>query len=317
MRPPRCSLVVAAVSVLFLLGVAFDMYDRFEPLFTRLESGDELIGLLILALAGVAVDRGPSCPQRAGADRTTPDRGRAPGRADRGVPRRLVQLGSGRAPLPVREPADRPPVRLSEEEHEADWATQIHPDDASGSARPPRLADRDGNDLPRRVPDRSTRRRGALDPRRVPLPPSRPDGRPTLAQGVMYDITERVEAEARATDAEERYRTLVERVPAIAYSWDTASPPDGTGRLHQSADRTLSACTRRGLARRPDGVGRSACTPTTSIASPPRWDAATRPASPSPRSTGCGRADGAWLLGAGRGEPGRPRCLTARRCTRA
>ena len=38
----------------------------------------------------------------------------------------------------------------------------------------------------------------------------------------MFDITERIEAEARATEAEERFRTLVERVPAIAYSWDTA-----------------------------------------------------------------------------------------------
>ena len=53
----------------------------------------------------------------------------------------------------------------------------------------------------------------------------------------MFDITERIEAEARATDAEERYRTLVERVPAIAYSWDTAFAP-GRRRPTTSARRS-------------------------------------------------------------------------------
>jgi PAS domain S-box-containing protein len=51
------------------------------------------------------------------------------------------------------------------------------------------------------------------------------EGRPTLAQGVMFDVTERTEAEARAHTAEERFRTLVERVPAISYSWDSANAP--------------------------------------------------------------------------------------------
>ena len=47
-------------------------------------------------------------------------------------------------------------------------------------------------------------------------------GRPTLAQGVMYDVTERKHAEQDLAQTEARYRTLVERVPAVTYTWDAA-----------------------------------------------------------------------------------------------
>ncbi len=47
-------------------------------------------------------------------------------------------------------------------------------------------------------------------------------GRPSLAQGVMYDVTERKHAEQDLAEAEARYRTLVERVPAVTYTWDAA-----------------------------------------------------------------------------------------------
>ncbi len=43
------------------------------------------------------------------------------------------------------------------------------------------------------------------------------DGKPLVWQGLMLDITERKEAEARLREAEERYRTLVEQLPAVIY----------------------------------------------------------------------------------------------------
>ena len=42
-------------------------------------------------------------------------------------------------------------------------------------------------------------------------------GAPVIWQGLVLDITERKEAEARLREAEERYRTLVEQLPAVIY----------------------------------------------------------------------------------------------------
>ena len=52
------------------------------------------------------------------------------------------------------------------------------------------------------------------------------EARPWLFQGVMYDITARVEAESRLRAAEEQYRTLVERMPAVTYVWDARATPE-------------------------------------------------------------------------------------------
>jgi PAS domain S-box-containing protein len=49
------------------------------------------------------------------------------------------------------------------------------------------------------------------------------EGRPWLFQGIMYDVTDRIEAEARLKAAEEQYRTLVERMPAVTYVWDACA----------------------------------------------------------------------------------------------
>jgi len=43
-------------------------------------------------------------------------------------------------------------------------------------------------------------------------------GKPLYAQGYLLDITARKEAEAKLREAEERYRTLVEQLPAIVYA---------------------------------------------------------------------------------------------------
>lgn len=45
-------------------------------------------------------------------------------------------------------------------------------------------------------------------------------GAPLYWQGIMYDVTAQREGEIRALEAEARYRTLVEQLPAIVYSED-------------------------------------------------------------------------------------------------
>jgi len=45
-------------------------------------------------------------------------------------------------------------------------------------------------------------------------------GEPSAFQGVMLDITSRMDAESKAAAAEDRYRTLTERGPVVAYSFE-------------------------------------------------------------------------------------------------
>jgi PAS domain S-box-containing protein len=56
-------------------------------------------------------------------------------------------------------------------------------------------------------------------------------GRPVHWQGVMLDITERKRAEQQLSQAEERYRQIVERTPAIVYQEVSSAAPDGSGSI--------------------------------------------------------------------------------------
>ena len=53
------------------------------------------------------------------------------------------------------------------------------------------------------------------------------EGAPWIFQGVFFDITERMQYERQIKDAEERYRTLVEQLPAIVYV-EAVDPDDTT-----------------------------------------------------------------------------------------
>ena len=122
-------LVIAAISALFLLGAVFDVYDRFEPLFTNLESGDELIGLLVLTLAGmalIAVRRARTVAEQT-AQRMIADE-------------RLTALIAESPVVSYSwDPAEHrylylsPQIEalfgVSDEEHASDWSSLIHPDD--------------------------------------------------------------------------------------------------------------------------------------------------------------------------------------------
>ena len=211
--------------MLFLLGVAFDVYDRFEPLYTRLESGDELIGLLILALGGVAtiaVRRAHSVREQTQRREIADERLRA---LIAESPVVSYSWDPGERRYLFISPQIEALFGVSADAHTDEWAAQIHPEDLERVRAISAQADdtRTTYLAEYRIirPDGSIR--WIHDESHYHHPG--PDGRPALAQGVMFDVTERIEAEARAADAEGRYRTLVERVPAIAYAWDTAFAP--------------------------------------------------------------------------------------------
>jgi PAS domain S-box-containing protein len=107
------------------------------------------------------------------------------------------------------------------------WIRAIHPEDRDRVIRESDAADESGTDFVAEY------RATAKDGRTVwihdeAVVVERDDqGRPALAQGVMFDITARKQAEEQLRQAEDRYRTIVERVPAVSYVWD-ASFEQGT-----------------------------------------------------------------------------------------
>ena len=102
------------------------------------------------------------------------------------------------------------------------WIDRIHPQDRDRILEASDRADRTGDPLTveyrHRKPDGETVwiREEAVTVERDA------NGRPSLVQGLMYDVTERKRAEEHLAEAEARYRTLVERVPAVTYLWDAA-----------------------------------------------------------------------------------------------
>lgn len=105
------------------------------------------------------------------------------------------------------------------------WIRQLHPEDRERVLAASTRADRTGEPLA--VEYRHVRKDGEVvwirDEAIVVERDRR--GRPMLVQGIMYDITQRREAEEAAREAEARYRALVEQVPAVTYTWDPATEP--------------------------------------------------------------------------------------------
>jgi len=223
-RPGRrdALVVAAACIVVFSVGALTKSFDRLEPLIARADIGDELIAAFLIAAAGIAVlaVRGTRRAAREAALREETDE------QIRALIAESPVVSFTWLPQEHRYRYISPQIQtlfgVPADAHSQDWSAQIHPEDRARVAEISRIADRDGTTYLaeyrivrpdgeiRWIHDESTYY--DLDD----------EGRPQLAQGVMFDITDRKEAEDRAAAAEERYRTLVERVPAISYAWDSS-----------------------------------------------------------------------------------------------
>ena len=282
----------------------------------RMESGDELVGLLLLALGGVAV----IAVRRARGARDEAERRQIADERLRALIAESPVVSYSWDPTERRYLFISPQIEtlfgVTADEHAADWSGQIHPDDLERVRAISAQADRERDHLPRRVPHHACGRRGAMDPRRVPLPPTgrrrAPDARP--GRDVRHHGTHR--SRGARVRRRRRFRTLVERVPAIAYSWDTAfaqgtAPADYISPQIEAARRRE----RTGLAATTRPPGRTVSTRTISTASSLPGMPPPTPASRSPRSTGCARP-AATGCGCATTPTRSDRDRTARRCTR-
>ena len=135
---------------------------------------------------------------------------------------------AGTFPTPYVSPQVEAILGFTAEEWRADpelWIRQIHPDDRDRVLAVSARADRTGE--PFAVEYRHVKKDGSVVWIRDEAVVVERDGRgrPRLAQGFMYDITQRREAEEAARETEARYRALVEHVPAVTYTWDPAAEP--------------------------------------------------------------------------------------------
>jgi PAS domain S-box-containing protein len=214
------AIVVASVVVSFALGVKLDLFGRLEGILSP-TSMDEAAGLAILAFAGVSAlaIREASRTRREVTLRRSSDA-------------RLRTLIEGSPavsyswdPSTNRNLYVSPQIEgllgVTPEAYAAGWVDMIHPDDRERVLAWSEDADRTRASLS--IEYRSFAADGRLvwirdEANYVEVE----GGGPPIALGVMYDITAQKEADARAQLAEGQFKTLVERVPAIAYVWDAS-----------------------------------------------------------------------------------------------
>ncbi len=218
----------------FSIGVAFDVFGRLETQFERLSPvvADNVLAVLVILAASFAVVsiRGLRRAEREGALREETER-RFRALVEQ-VPAITYTWNPSTTADEVGTTYISPQVErllgYSPDEWMSSptfWNEHIHSDDRARVIDASARADRDGTAFHEEY------RFIAKDGRIVWVRDESwaiaidANGRPEGMQGVMYDITEQKEAEERTQDAENRYRTMVERVPAVAYLWDSADAP--------------------------------------------------------------------------------------------
>ncbi|HEY7478326.1 MAG TPA: PAS domain-containing protein [Actinomycetota bacterium] len=103
------------------------------------------------------------------------------------------------------------------------WARQFHPDDRARIRQDYARVERTGRPL--RAEYRMYTRTGEIRWFRDEAILVRdPDGEPMHWQGMMFDVTAEHTSEERARESEDRYRALVEQIPAIVYQEDINGP---------------------------------------------------------------------------------------------
>jgi PAS domain S-box-containing protein len=213
-------IVAASVAVLFALGARLGIFDALGSVVSP-TGWDDVAELSILALVGVTA---LAIRLAARASRES--------RLRRSSDARLRTLIEGSPAVSYSwdpstnhnlyvSPQIERLLGVSPERYTAEWVDMLHPED-----RDRVLAWSEAGDRMRESPSIEYRSLAA-DGRLVWIRDEAnyvtvEADRLPIALGVMYDITAQKEADARAQLAEGQFRTLVERVPAIAYVWNSS-----------------------------------------------------------------------------------------------
>ena len=106
------------------------------------------------------------------------------------------------------------------------WLEHLHPDDRRPGRRAERRVEQHQGAVHDRVPRAAQAGALRVDPRRGGRRRSTTEGTPLFWQGVMLDITAQKEAQRGLAEAEQRYRALIEHIPAVVYRESPEGEPE-------------------------------------------------------------------------------------------
>ncbi|HET9248984.1 MAG TPA: PAS domain S-box protein, partial [Actinomycetota bacterium] len=223
--------ILLAVLVVVVLGAVTDLFDPLSRWIDERVRGQagEAVGALVLLAVGLsvfAIVQGRSSRRESTARHQAESRFRALVEKMPAVIYTWDPRGpAGTKATPYVSPQVEPILGFTAREWTEDpalWIRRVHDEDRDRVLAASDLADRTGDPLV--IEYRHVRKDGSViwvHEEAVTIERDR-QGRPSLAQGVMYDVTERKHAEQELAETEARYRMLVERVPVVTYTWDAA-----------------------------------------------------------------------------------------------